>query len=888
MTDRDDPARPGKPTAVPRVRLLIEDGRNRELLAEWLAETYEVQVGTDAADEAFDLCVVDAVSFARNREWLQDRKERMHPVFMPVVLVSRDPPSEQLDPEAWTDIDGLYIIDEIVSVPVEKSVLYRRMENLLERRSLSQQLSGRLERSRERFRTLFDGTPDPVLVLSTNHEVQYVNDAFCAQFVTDREALLGDTLESHSAFSTRTTELIVDHVDRRLAGEEAETTEVSYETPGRGKRYAEVKVSTLETAGDDDAVVIMRDVTERRWFEETLQSLHTASRDLFDAVTETEVGQRIVDTVTDVFELSGVAVYLQSEPGAQLEPVADSGNTAFMRPSLPAVPPDDSSITGHVFATGEVVHLEDIRTSPYSLTDETDMRSGIFAPLGTHGVLVVGSTEVAAFDDRTEKLLALLAGNARTALDRIERERDLSESEQRFRQIADSVHEIIWMTNAAGDELLYLSPGFEELVGRPSDEFGDDPAAYVESVHPDDREQVRAWIETVHDSDNDTDSYHTEYRILRPDGEIRWVEADGYPVRDPDGTVRKYVGIIDDITDLKQRERRFNATFNNTYQFTGLLAPDGTILELNDTSLAFTGYERGELVGEPFADLAAEFLHDVDREIAQVTIDRAAAGEFVREQIVVDPTHDTDIEVMDFSIKPVTNESGEVVLLVPESRDITELKRHERELEAKNERLDQFASLVSHDLRNPLQVALSRLEAARERDDAEEHLEAAEESLHRMSRLIDDVLEMARQGQSVPDLGPLSLEAVAQRAWKSVEHDAATLAVEADETIKADPDRLVQLFENLFRNAVEHGRDDVTVRVGLLDGGGGFYVADDGPGIPEDEREQVIQMGHTTATDGTGFGLAMVEEIATAHGWSVTVTESETGGARFEFSDVYS
>ncbi len=764
MNGRDESAHLVEST-VPRVRLLVEDGRNRELLADWLAETYEVQVGTDADDDTFDLCIVDPFSFARHREWLQDRKERTHPVFLPVILVSRDPPSEQLDPEAWTDIDGLYVIDEIVSVPVEKSVIFRRLENLLERRSLSRQLSGRLERSRERFRTLFDGTPDPVLVLSEDHQVQYVNDAFCEQFATDHDAVLDDSIERLGAFSPAMAATIGDAVDRRLAGADVETIEVSYETPDGSDRFAEIKVSTLDTTGDDDAVVIMRDVTERRWFEHTLQSLHAASRQLFDAVTETEVSQRIVETVTEVFDLSGVAVYLQSDPGGPLEPVATSINSGFMRESLPVIPPDDSSLTGHAFTTGTLTHFDDIHTSPHIQTAETDMRSGIFAPLGEHGVLVVGSTEVGAFDDRTEKLLALLAGTARTALDRIERERDLAESEQRFRQIADSVHEVIWMTDGSGEQLLYLSPGFEELVGRPADEFGDDPAAYVEFVHPDDRAEVRRWMETVHDPAQDADSYHVEYRVQRPDGEVRWVEADGYPVRDPDGTVRKYVGIINDITDLKRRER---------------------------------------------------------------------------------------------------------------------------ELEAKNERLDKFASLVSHDLRNPLQVALSRLEAAREREDAEPHLESAEQSLHRMNRLIEDVLDMARQEQSAPDLEPLSLESMARRAWESIESDTATLAVETDVTLDADADRLVQMLENLFRNSVEHGDDVVTVRVGLLEGNDGFYVEDDGPGIPEDERADIFEIGHSTAGDGTGFGLAMVEEIATSHGWAVTVTDGADGGARFEFADVYS
>ncbi|KPN29215.1 sensory histidine kinase AtoS [Halolamina pelagica] len=93
-----------------------------------------------------------------------------------------------------------------------------------------------------------------------------------------------------------------------------------------------------------------------------------------------------------------------------------------------------------------------------------------------------------------------------------------------------------------------------------------------------------------------------------------------------------------------------------------------------------------------------------------------------------------------------------------------------------------------------------------------------------------------------------------------------------------------QLLENLIRNAVEHGGSDVTVTIGdLVDG---FYVADDGPGIPEPDRANVFEAGYSTTQDGTGFGLNIVHEIASAHGWDVRVRDADGGGARFEFTDV--
>jgi len=217
--------------------------------------------------------------------------------------------------------------------------------------------------------------------------------------------------------------------------------------------------------------------------------------------------------------------------------------------------------------------------------------------------------------------------------------------------------------------------------------------------------------------------------------------------------------------------------------------------------------------------------------------------------------------------------------------DITHREQYRRELERQNERLDQFANMISHDLRNPLTVASGRLTLAREEYDSE-HLEAVATAHARMEELIEEVLTLARQGQPINETETIDLSAVAARCWQMVETASAEPATEDDLTFIADGDRLQQLLENLFRNATEHGDEDVTIRVGAIDGDDGFYLADDGPGIPPEDREQVFESGYTTADDGTGFGLAIIEEIADAHGWIITITESADDGAQFEIRGV--
>ena len=105
-------------------------------------------------------------------------------------------------------------------------------------------------------------------------------------------------------------------------------------------------------------------------------------------------------------------------------------------------------------------------------------------------------------------------------------------------------------------------------------------------------------------------------------------------------------------------------------------------------------------------------------------------------------------------------------------------------------------------------------------------------------------------------------------------------------TVDADVDRLTQLFENLFRNAVEHGGPDVSVLVDTCEGG--FFVADNGPGIPAEKRAEVFKQGVTGSETGTGYGLSIVTDIVEGHGWGIEVGESDAGGARFEVTGIRS
>ncbi|SEO42990.1 PAS domain S-box-containing protein [Halorientalis persicus] len=378
--------------------------------------------------------------------------------------------------------------------------------------------------------------------------------------------------------------------------------------------------------------------------------------------------------------------------------------------------------------------------------------------------------------------------------------------------------------------------------------------------------------------------------------------------------------LLRDVTERRQVEKRYQELIEHSTDVIAVLDEDWTVTYASPSHETVLGIDPDAIAGRR----VAEYIHPDDRQQIRERFSSLVdePGATVRFEFRIADA-DGEWRVLEGIARNLL-ENAVVRGVVINSRDITDRKRRERELERQNERLDDFANVVSHDLRNPLQIAEGYLDEARRTGD-EDAFDRVETAHDRMETIIDDVLELARQGRTVGETEPVSLATVADEAWATVRTGPATLTVADDAAVEADPDRLRRLLENLFRNAVEHGSTgnqnsersgdavehgstsppsqaqedavehggpDVSVTVGPLsagssgsdaggtqraDGGTGFYVEDDGPGIPESDREAVFESGFTTETDGTGFGLTIVREIAEAHGWAVSLVDSEVG-----------
>ncbi|WP_256297467.1 ATP-binding protein [Haloarchaeobius salinus] len=364
----------------------------------------------------------------------------------------------------------------------------------------------------------------------------------------------------------------------------------------------------------------------------------------------------------------------------------------------------------------------------------------------------------------------------------------------------------------------------------------------------------------------------------------------------------------------------------------GVLIEDAAreILLVNDRlcELLDIPSDPGELIGtdcEAVGEHAADRFADPDAFVTRL-------DELLERR---EPVHDEEVVLADGrtlerTYIPHDLPDGEANIWL--YRDVTERASHEAELERQNERLAEFASVVSHDLRNPLSVATTSLQLAREESDSD-HLDEIGRSLDRMDRLTTQLLTLAREGEQTEQLEPTPLSTLVSQSWNNVETDGATLENETAGIVLADWSRLGQLFENLFRNAVEHGptsprshargdavehgstsprstsshedavehgstsprshargdegtvtTDDLCVHVESDDDT--IVVRDDGVGLtdPELEPEQLFETGFSTKPDGTGLGLGIVEEIAEAHDWTVDVEAVPDGGLRFEIS----
>ena len=706
------------------------------------------------------------------------------------------------------------------------------------------------------------------------HRIHGVDDGY--------EPVLDDAIELYHPDDRET---ITKAVDRTIADREPYDLDLRIVRRDGDVRNVRAWGERIDDAQDDEPVLrgVFQDITERKAEERA----HRELAEEYEALLNTS-GDAIfmldVDTAGNepAFEFARLSPGYESQTGLTTEEVR--GRT-----------PRDvfGDERGAELAANYTRCVE--QRAPISYQEELDLAPDARFWDTSLAPVVVGDE------------IVRIVGIARNVTEQVERERELETTNQRLESLIEATPLTVMEIDTDGTVIRW-NDGAEDMFGWSREEvLGEfnpmvpDEQQSEFSSHRDralSGEQIRG----------------KEVRRERKDGEVLNLLLSITPITTPDGERTSILAVLEDITEQKQLESKLRSLQATAQRLSAAQSSDeigdisveaaGDILGFELTGIWEYADQSDELVPLTASAATRELLGELPRLEDGETLAWEAfeVSELRRyDDLQAEASLDAGGAELSSGLFVPLGEFGLIGVGAPQGQAFSEADMdlfrilgstveaaftrasRETELQRQNERLDEFASVVAHDLRNPLSIAIGFLDIVEETGDLG-HLERIESAHDRMERLIDDLLTLARGESTITDTKQIDLKTVTTEAWGYVDTAEATLTVaDAVPTVAGDAGRLTQLFENLFRNAIEHGGDAVTVTIRQLNGGDGFYVADDGDGISPGRREEVLEHGVTSTEGGTGFGLSIVEDIANAHGWTVRVTESTAGGARFEF-----
>jgi two-component system, sensor histidine kinase and response regulator len=491
--------------------------------------------------------------------------------------------------------------------------------------------------------------------------------------------------------------------------------------------------------------------------------------------------------------------------------------------------------------------------------------------------------------------------------DRKRAEEALRRSEERLNSILGSLRDVVWSVAPEDHSVLYLNPATEIVYGRKVGEFYQDPGLWTTITHPDDRPAVMESFSRL----LETGAVDQEFRIVRPDGQIRWLFSRARAIRNPKGEVVRLDGISTDITELKQTEQRlrlYKEIFAHSNEAVAILDPEFRFLEQNDTHRKLLGYSDEEIrksspsvmMGEEsFLETCNLIRHSTSLRIEALF--RTRSGESL------------NVELSAFSI---LDEAAEVLCYVGVLRDITAQKRVELErqnaqeaAEAANRAKSEFLANMSHEIRTPLNGVLGMTELAlntKLTEEQREYLTLVKTSGETLLTVINDILDFSKI-----EAGRLDFNAIDFELRDSLGDTLKTLSLRAHEKglelalhvahdvpirVEGDPTRLRQIVVNLVGNAIkftDQGEvvlhvtaESQTEREIVLH----FTVTDTGIGIPFDKQQMIFApftQADSSATrryGGTGLGLAISFQLTELMGGRLWVESTEGKGSSFHFT----
>ena len=411
------------------------------------------------------------------------------------------------------------------------------------------------------------------------------------------------------------------------------------------------------------------------------------------------ISQRVVELVAITLKVEYCKVLELSSNGKELLLKAGVG---WHQGVGTAIRVDANSQAAYTLLHSGPVIVDDLnletRFTETSLLVEHQVVSGMSAIIPDvdrpYGIIEVYTTQHRIFTQNDINFIQAITNIIAQAQERQQAEVLLQESQERYALAVEGTCSGLWDWNVTTNEIFY-APRFKEIIGYLDAELPNVFEAWSTRLHPEDRERVMAALQ---DHLENRVPYDIEYLLQKKDGDYCWVQARGQAIWNEAGEAVRMAGSITDISDrkrtelnLKQSQQKFRAIFDNTFQFIGLLEPNGNLIEANRTALDFVGLTSEDVRGKPFWTTPWWSMSpEIQAQIKQA-ISRAARGEFVRFE-VEHPGKDRVVTV-DFSLTPIKDETGRVVLLIPEGRNINARKQTEAKLQQSNSILQAISSI---------------------------------------------------------------------------------------------------------------------------------------------------------------------------------------------------
>lgn len=779
----------------------------------------------------------------------------------------------------------------------ERTAQLKRVNEQLQQEVTERQQFGAALNQRElEFKALVENAPDVIARYDEQFRHIYINPAVEVATGIPFQDFIGKSfqelgmLEDVSADWNQALQMVFEtNLEQEI--------EFQFLTP-LGLKYYQARLVPLATDGFESVLAIMRDITD---FKEVELAL----------LKSEERFRTSIDNMLDCF-----AIYtsVRDQSGKIVDFKNEYFNTAACESHL---------VTKEMRIGKNLCEiLPKVRTSGMFNEYVNLVETGI--PLIKEDLIYDDSGLTKAFDLRVVKLGDGFAAAWRDITDRKQAEEALQESELRFRQFAENINDVFWMVTPDTRDIIYISPAYEQVWGRSRQVLYEDASTWIDAIHPEDRQRVRAGIKLQTQQIESLGYCELEYRIVRPDGEVRWIRDRGFGVRDGQGILYRFVGVAKDITDSKQAEAalqeselRFRQLAENVREVFWVMAADRSqLIYVSQAYEEIWGRTCESLYNNPRSWLEA--IHPLDLDTVMAKCQRQAEDGFNGEYRILHPNgevrwiHDRAFGVHD--------QNGLLYRFVGIAEDITERKMaefevckaliKEREL---NDLKSRFVSMTSHEFRTPLttiQSSAELLEYYYQSNDERHlrHLSRIQTAIAHMTQMLDDILIIGEAEAGKLDFKPTPLDLVefcrylVEELQLSIKNQKLIVFNYEDNCIRQSQNQeqqlahaplfllderlLRQILSNLLSNALKYSPIDSTVQFDLTCSNNTaiFNIEDHGIGIPQEDLSRLFEPFHRAANvgtiQGTGLGLAIVKQCVDLHRGEITV-DSCAGSTTF-------